>query len=780
MGKNDCHFHSDWTKTDKDGNPLFPDLYPWIKECDGDQTRASCSWCKKVISIKNSGIIELRSHMKSGKHVKEENARKGNQSTVFKQFQVSAAATKTSNPAGVVVESNNNHPVESRSGSQNNQVSFGVCTCGLKSQNASLNNFIIKDEVTQAEIYLALVKVFKNGSLRLLAELCKLFPFMFKDSEIARKINMHEDKLAYVITYGLGPFFQTSNADTASKSKYIAASMDESLNKIAKKSQMDLVIRFCRGDGLVETRYLTSVFLQGSKASDLLDAFKTAITGLGLNLRKLINVSMDGPNVNKKFLEDLKADLRADPASTLKLVDFGSCALHVVNNSFKSGHKASGWEIQKFLRKQYYFFKDFPSRRGAYTAITGSSEFPIPFCGTRWVENGPGLQRTIDILPSLRKYFNASAKNPPKSEIYNFLKEFIRDKFLPTKLYFMLTISQELEKFLTKYQSNKPLLPFLHHDLYTMLRNLFKRVVKTKKMEKVRNANDLLSINLNDEENLRSPAQVDLGFGATREIKKFKENAESLILKKECKKFIIEVCKKILVKSPIKSAFVMGASCLSPFVMTNISLAESRLDKALTTLIDHDIFTPSEGERIKGHYVELLEKQSVQRKLEIFDQKEDSLDKFLLDICKEEKTSEIVIEFIQVILIMFHGNAAVERSFSYNKKFLVENLQEDSLIAQRAVHDHIINTPGGIKNIKITQQMISAFRNSSSKRKEALAKKKLEADVEQQKRKQALANLKEFRLKKQKALDCAKIAGCEAMEYDREINKLQDSLHKMR
>jgi len=41
------------------------------------------------------------------------------------------------------------------------------------------------------------------------------------------------------------------------------------------------------------------------------------------------------------------------------------------------------------------------------------------------------------------------------------------------------------------------------------------------------------------------------------------------------------------------------------------------------------------------------------------------------------------------MLSLFHGNAAVERSFSINKECLVENLLEDSLVAQRVVYDAV-------------------------------------------------------------------------------------------
>lgn len=202
---------------------------------------------------------------------------------------------------------------------------------------------------------------------------------------------------------------------------------------------------------------------------------------------------------------------------------------------------------------------------------------------------------------------------------------------------------------------------------------------------------------------------------------------------------------------------------MSPFVMTIGDLAETRLTKALTALIDHDIFIPTEGEKIKAA---------------IFDSKADQLDVFFMEVCEKEKSSDIFLDFIKAILVMFHGNAAVERSFSFNEEFLVENLQEPSLTAQRSVHDYIINTPGGIKKIIISQPMITAFRNSSSKREDTLAKKKIEQDAETIKRKQALAEMKDIKLKKQKALDAAKMAACEAAELKTQLQKLEKSLKK--
>ncbi|KAG8177454.1 hypothetical protein JTE90_008638 [Oedothorax gibbosus] len=87
---------------------------------------------------------------------------------------------------------------------------------------------------------------------------------------------------------------------------------------------------------------------------------------------------------------------------------------------------------------------------------------------------------------------------------------------------------------------------------------------------------------------------------------------------------------------------------------------------------------------------------------------------------------------------MFHGNAAVERNLSVNKNWLVENLEEDSLIAQRCVHS-AINHYGGIESVPVTAGMIKAFRSASGKRNDALQQKRLKKSTNEHAQKLAAA-----------------------------------------
>lgn len=76
----------------------------------------------------------------------------------------------------------------------------------------------------------------------------------------------------------------------------------------------------------------------------------------------------------------------------------------------KCGLKAANWELYNLLTHLYFLFKDSPSRRAQFTAITGSEIFPLKFCQTRWVENVQCLQRAIDIFENIKQYIhNAKA-----------------------------------------------------------------------------------------------------------------------------------------------------------------------------------------------------------------------------------------------------------------------------------------------------------------------------------------------------------------------------------
>jgi len=65
------------------------------------------------------------------------------------------------------------------------------------------------------------------------------------------------------------------------------------------------------------------------------------------------------------------------------MLNMGSCGLHIMHGAFQSGHKASGWEVNAYLRAMFAVFKDSPARRADFCAIAGKKIFPLKFCEVR-------------------------------------------------------------------------------------------------------------------------------------------------------------------------------------------------------------------------------------------------------------------------------------------------------------------------------------------------------------------------------------------------------------
>ena len=71
----------------------------------------------------------------------------------------------------------------------------------------------VQDWVSKAETLWALKTVSENFSFRASDGLTELFQRMFPDSHIAQHMTMSRTKVAYMIGYGLGPYFFQKTID---------------------------------------------------------------------------------------------------------------------------------------------------------------------------------------------------------------------------------------------------------------------------------------------------------------------------------------------------------------------------------------------------------------------------------------------------------------------------------------------------------------------------------------------------------------------------------------
>lgn len=89
-----------------------------------------------------------------------------------------------------------------------------------------------------------------------------------------------------------------------------------------------------------------------------------------LNMRHLVSISMDGPNVNLKLVDLLQKE-QVELYGGAQLVLVESCGLHTLHNAVKAGFTM--WQLEKLLRAMHFLFHNVPARREDFTSLTGSS-----------------------------------------------------------------------------------------------------------------------------------------------------------------------------------------------------------------------------------------------------------------------------------------------------------------------------------------------------------------------------------------------------------------------
>ena len=83
---------------------------------------------------------------------------------------------------------------------------------------------------------------------------------------------------------------------------------------------------------------------------------------------------------------------------------------------------------------------------------------------------------------------------------------------------------------------------------------------------------------------------------------------------------------------------------------------------------------------------------------------------------------------------MSHGNATVESGFSVNGDLLVENMNEDSIVAQRVVYDELRAKRFDISSVEINQTMMRKVRSARTSYSQYLDMEKQTASEEQKRK----------------------------------------------
>lgn len=692
MGK--CTFQSRWLID-----------YDWLSPVKGDKYKAYCKCCKTEFNVSSMGHTAVKSH---------------------------------GDPARVNSRHNTNVKIWR---AQRDCTSLCLRTPSRSDDKDDVKPIVVDPGSSlEAEIRWVLKLVYCGYSFNSSANAGELFSIMFDDSEKARNFTCGSDKAAYVVKFGLAPYFISLFTDYLKSDTFPYVFMfDESYCPITQSKQLDVHIRFWdTSKECVSVRYLCSKFIGHGRATNLLEEFYECCKRLRIS--QIMQIGMDGPSANWLFYKKI-IDKEFSSLDKPGLINCGSCGLHNIHGSFKHGIEALSWELDSFFKSLFRLLDKAPARREDYIEASKQSVFPLKFCKCRWVENLSVAERSLEIIPNMHKWFIFMKDNKtfPKGKetitlhedatiiktnvttktVYNF----INDPLIYAKINFFMLIAKIFEKFLVKYQASRPMVPFLHKDLEMILRNLLKRLVKRSILDEKETVNQLLQIDLDDDDNLLSHKNIDVGIKTNQELKRLLalnkvSDLQVRQFKMDCKCCLKVSLKHFIEKSPAKYSLVINARCFDPnFIASYPDEARKSLVRVLEILckarrLDID------SEDILQEYDNFIE-EFVKPNMNIFKcfdscDKNSPLDAFYGGYILHMPLYKHIWYIIKLILTLSHGQRDVESGFSLNKYQLKTNQTEITIEARRIVHDQI-SYDGGVLKVDLTRGLKMSVKAARSR-----------------------------------------------------------------
>ncbi len=551
MAKRLCLYSAKW-----EANPLYKD---WLKPVKGAPRRAMCKVCDKSFDIGNGMERGIKSHGQSSKHLLMMESRKPK--TNLSAFGFTSVKkekdTDEDPPATQQLEIPLPPPVPSD----------GTIRRG---GTPSASQFVSKEGALRAEVRWVLKLVYNHYSYKSSEDTKEVFADMFPDSQIVHQFACGEKKAAYMSVFGLAEHFKHMLMDSV-KGPFVIL-FDESLNHKLQEKQMDIHIRFWDEQlNQVKTRYLTSEFMGHATAAIVMEhfvksVFESDLFKKDLNIHDMIQLSMDGPNVNWKFFGDLQDQMKED--HKVGLLNLGSCGLHIVHNSFRTGMSATGWDVPAFLSAIYNLLKDAPARREDFINTTSIGILPLKFTSHRWLENVSVCERAILLYDSIKTYVHAANMKEvttPKCQSFQTVKRCSEDKLFVAKMHFFKSTASLLQPFEKKFQTDRPMVPFLSDDLCSLVKVLMRKFIDPKhlrvtndKLVQIDVTNTLLHVDSDD---------IDIGFAAQKLRECGAGQRQVLEFRMEAKACLVAIVKLLLNKCPASYQLVRNLSCFNPVKM---------------------------------------------------------------------------------------------------------------------------------------------------------------------------------------------------------------------
>ena len=112
----------------------------------------------------------------------------------------------------------------------------------------------------------------------------------------------------------------------------------------------------------------------------------------------------------------------------------------------------------------------------------------MSFCATRWVEGEQVVSRALTAWPNvvnvIRHFLSlAQSKRPKNNKSYDTLVKHHMESLMLVKMQFFKNIATILQTYLTRFQRDAPLIPFINDEMVQLFTKIMRHFVKGNVLE---------------------------------------------------------------------------------------------------------------------------------------------------------------------------------------------------------------------------------------------------------------------------------------------------------
>ena len=270
------------------------------------------------------------------------------------------------------------------------------------------------------------------------------------------------------------------------------------------------------------------------------------------------------------------------------------------------------------------------------------------------------MERAIEVWPScvkVIKHWESLAKSKrPASKSYETLQKHHNDLLIPAKFQFFAFVAAVFEPYLTIFQTDIPMIPFMFEELERIYNNLLRLVIRRHSLEETQSITKRLKKEwLENKANHPENGLVNIGAATKLKLHHATVRAET---KRnfigEYNKFIINILVKISERSPMQFSIVRNALSSNSVNMVRHPEESSQMfTKLADRLFALQKITASVADKSKSQYDDLLKTARFEQKDKFlnFKMKSDRLDEFFGNLLLWKSHAEL-LSVCQIVFVL--------------------------------------------------------------------------------------------------------------------------------